>query len=174
MQILYIMCGLPFSGKSTLSREISNYLAIPRISFDETWQKVEKQKKLVPGENSIEQWKYICDVCEQDAKHFLKSGISVVYDNLGTTKEQRNKLVELARNLNSESRIIYIDITKEEVKKRREQNLINTTREQVSDENFNNALSQFEIPSIDEKALIHRPKQDIKKWIDENKLFLVR
>ncbi len=163
------MCGLPFSGKSTLSKAISEYLDIPRISFDETWIKIEKENKFIPGENAVEQWKYICNACEQEATKLLQDGISVVYDNLGTTKEQRNTLRKLANAAKSESVVVYVDVSKEEVIKRREDNLINTVRAQVSDENFNNALKQFERPSDDEKVLVYNPNQDLESWLKKHK-----
>mgnify|MGYP001589015735 CR=1 FL=1 len=35
MANIFIMSGLPFSGKSTLSKKIAERLDIPRISFDD-------------------------------------------------------------------------------------------------------------------------------------------
>lgn len=35
MQILYVMCGIPGSGKSTLSRQLAEERGLTRFSFDE-------------------------------------------------------------------------------------------------------------------------------------------
>lgn len=114
MPNLYIMSGLPFSGKSTLSRRISERLDIPRISFDETWIKIEKEKSEVPGSSDIEKWKYINGVCESEARKFLAEGSSVVYDNLGSNFEQRDKIRQLAGMEGAESQVIYLDVDKKE------------------------------------------------------------
>ena len=37
MPILYILCGLPLSGKSLLSKEIEKTTSIKRVSFDDEW-----------------------------------------------------------------------------------------------------------------------------------------
>jgi len=159
------MCGLPFSGKSTLSRQISEYLKIPRISFDEVWVEVEVALGKIPGANSIEQWKYIINVCEQKVVDSLKSGQSVVYDNLGDRFEHRDRVARLATKNNAESLVIYLDVTKDEVISRRQQNLQSQERHQVSDENFNQALLVFEPPTDTEKVLAYKPTMNTKRWL---------
>lgn len=166
MARVFIMSGLPFSGKTTLSKSLANHLGIPRISFDETWLEIEKEKGSIPGSDSVEQWRYICKVCEEKAKHLLGGGTSVVYDNLGSTREQREKIKKLADEVRAESRVIYVDITKDEVTKRRERNLTAKERAQVSDENFDNALKQFEPPTEGENHLSYRPTEEIKVWLE--------
>ena len=166
MARVFIMSGLPFSGKTTLSKSLASYLDIPRISFDETWLEIEREKGSIPGSDGVEQWKHICGVCEEKAKHFLEKGVSVVYDNLGSTREQREKIKKLADEVGAEPKVIYVDISKEEVTKRREQNLTLKERTQVSDENFDNALRQFEQPIENEDYLSYRPTEEITTWLE--------
>lgn len=160
------MSGLPFSGKSTLSREISEKLGISRISFDETWIKTEEEKGEVPGSSDIEKWKYINEICEVEARKLLAEGSSVVYDNLGSNFEQRDKIRQLAEKEGAKSRVVYLDVDKEEVIRRREANLELKQRAQVSDKNFDNALETFEPPREGEDVLRYSPSQDIELWID--------
>jgi predicted kinase len=160
------MSGLPFSGKSTLSRAISERLDIPRISFDETWIQIEKDQGVVPGSDDIERWKYINKVCEENARKLLIEGTSVVYDNLGSNFEQRDKIRQLAEKEGAESKVVYLDVEKEEVVKRREANLELKARAQVSDKNFDNALESFEPPREGENVLRYEPSQNIELWID--------
>lgn len=166
MPNIYIMSGLPFSGKSTLSRIISERLDIPRISFDETWIKTEKEKGEVLGSSDIEKWKYINEMCEAEARKFLVVGSSVVYDNLGSNFEQRDKIRQLAEKVGAESQVVYLDVEKEEVVRRREANLELKQRAQVSDKNFDNALETFEPPRESESVLRYTPSQDMELWID--------
>ena len=46
MQTLYVMCGIPASGKSTLSKKLANELNIVRFSLDEMGYI--RQHKLIP------------------------------------------------------------------------------------------------------------------------------
>ena len=167
MAKVFIMSGLPFSGKSTLSRELSQQLGIPRISFDETWIEVENTNGSIPGESGVDKWKYICNVCELKTKEYLEGGVSVVYDNLGSTVEQRSKIRDLAVEASAESEVIYVAASKEEVISRRERNLKAKERAQVSDENFDNALENFEPPTETEKPRIYYPTQTMDSWIEQ-------
>lgn len=166
MPNIFIMCGLPFSGKSTLSKQIAISLGIPRISFDETWIQVEQEHGSVPGLDDIERWKYINRMCEDNARKLLSEGSSVVYDNLGSNFDQRDKIKKLAGGEGATSKVIYIDIDKEEAIRRREANLELKERAQVSDQNFDRALATFEPPERGEDALVYRSFQDVNTWIE--------
>ena len=160
------MSGLPFSGKTTLSKSLAEHLGVPRVSFDETWLEIEKEKGKITGSDGVEQWRYICKMCEEKAQKFLESGTSVVYDNLGSSKKHRDEIKRLADEAGAESKVIYIDVPKEEVARRRERNLYVKERAQVSDENFDTALRQFETPTEDENFLAYRPTEEIGVWLE--------
>lgn len=166
MAKVFIMSGLPFSGKSTLSKSLAKYLDIPRISFDETWLEIETERGSIPGSDAIEQWRYVCKVCEDKTKRLLESGTSVVYDNLGSSKKHRDEIKQLANEAGAESKIVYVDVSKEEVTKRRERNLDTKERHQVSDENFDTALKQFEPPTEGEIYLAYNPIEKVADWLD--------
>lgn len=167
MATIYIMCGLPFSGKTTLSKAISEHQGIPRVSFDETWLAVEKEKGSIPGTGDTERGQYVNETCEEIAQNHLCEGKSVVYDNLGHSLFERNKMKNLAKQVNAEAKIIFIDVSKEEVIKRRGHNLTTQQRAQVTDFNFNNALEAFEPPTFQEMALIYKPDQNMEAWIEK-------
>ena len=164
MSTLYVMSGLPFSGKSTVSKEISHHLGIKRISFDEVWV----NSPYIPGDNDIEKWQYISQKCEDLVVEELINNRGVIYDNLGDRFEHREKMRQLAKNNNADFKLIYIDISKEESIRRRMQNITKKDHHSVSDENFNNALSTFEIPTSSEHPIIFTPDQNIEEWITQN------
>lgn len=166
MARLYIMSGLPFSGKSTLSRDIAKRLGIERISFDETWLDVEEKMGEIPGNDEVEKWKHVNKVCEERAVELLRRGESVVYDNLGSHYDHREKMRELASEAEATSRVVYVDVDKKEVRRRREGNLTTKDRAQVSDENFEKALKTFEPPRESEPTLAYKSSQNSKDWID--------
>lgn len=46
MSKLYIMCGLAFSGKSTLARKIAEHTNSKLIAFDKLWVEKDKDQHL--------------------------------------------------------------------------------------------------------------------------------
>ena len=75
MNTLYVMCGIPGSGKSTLSKQIADDYNITRLSLDEMGYV--RQFKLIP---------YIVEV--------LKRGESAVADSLYTKLQWRTELLD--------------------------------------------------------------------------------
>lgn len=159
MSTLFIMSGLPFSGKSTLSKKISQSLGIKRISFDEVWVDSEKLNNFVPT------WENITQKCEDIVADELKNNRSVIYDNLGDKPNNRDKMQQLALANNADFKIIYINISKEEVLKRRQENLLTQSRHQVSDFNFNTALDSFSPPTPSENPTIFTPNLNVEEWV---------
>jgi len=162
------MSGLPFSGKTTLSKKISESLGIKRVSFDETWVRVEKELGTIPGIDNQQQSDFIISNCENEIKEELKNGRSVIYDTLAGSPFIRKNIKQIAQNLNSESQLIYVNVSKETVLKRREQNLIDKQRYQVEDKNFYKALDDYEVPKSEENPLIYNCEDDLESWISKN------
>lgn len=163
MSTLFIMSGLPFSGKSTLSKEISHHLGITRISFDEIWFNT----PIIPGKNDIEKWKFISQKCEDLVIDELKNNRSVIYDNLGDNPTNRNKMKDLATNAGADFKIIYINISKTESINRRLQNITKKDHHPVSDKDFNSALNTFEPPTPSENPIIYNPSKNVEEWMKE-------
>lgn len=159
MVTLYIMSGLPFSGKTILSKKIAEYLGIKRVSFDEVWVESEKIIDFVPT------WENISQKCEDLVVEELKNNRGVVYDNLGDRPNNRDKMRRLAIANNADFKIIYINISTKDSIKRRQNNLSLKDHHPVSDENFNNALSTFETPLPSENPIIYDPNQNIEEWV---------
>lgn len=168
MVTLYIMCGLPFSGKSTLSKKIAERLGIKIISFDETWIEVEKKLGVVPDGGGVDQWEHINTECENKAREMLQSGMSVVYDNLGHDLAQRQHMRDLADDAGAVSELVYVNVDKGTVRKRREVNVISNVRAQVDNQIFNKAIEDFEEPNSGEMAIVYNPTDSVDEWIETN------
>jgi predicted kinase len=140
MPTLYILCGLPYSGKSLFSREIERTTFIKRISFDDTWDELRRKNKDATYEMVLYE-------IEKELTENLEKGVSVMYDSINLSAEHRNKLAKLAENAGAQSKIIYLQISNEELYKRRAQSLIDNTHQNVlSDKEIDNAVNRFEEP----------------------------
>lgn len=89
MQTLYVMCGIPGSGKSTLSKQIANEQNLVRLSLDEM--------------GYIRQYKLIPHIIEA-----LENGESVVADSLYTKKQWRTELLKAVRHIGCRCVLLYM------------------------------------------------------------------
>lgn len=103
---LYIMCGLAFSGKSTLARKIAEHTGSELISFDKLWVEKDKEKS-VPKD--AEGWRYIRDVAQEKVLALLKVGKTVVYDDNNPRKEHREELKQVAKKAEVRAVVVYLD-----------------------------------------------------------------
>lgn len=78
MNNLYIMCGLAFSGKSTLARKIAESTGGKLIAFDKLW--VEKDK-VSPVPKGDEGWRFIRKIGQDEVARRFNSRPIVVYLN---------------------------------------------------------------------------------------------
>lgn len=164
MNTLFILVGLPFSGKSTLLKYISEYTNIIPLSFDILWKEREKN----PEEKEKLSFEYLTKVIDKKIGKLLDEGHSVIYDSLNDTVDQRERLLNLAKVNNSSCRIIYLDTPFEIIKQRRLENTKTMERHLVDDENFNKSIKKFIIPSENENPMKFRYDEDIVLWIKEN------
>lgn len=90
MNTLYVMCGIPGSGKSTLSKRIADDYDVTRFSLDEMGYV--RQFKLIP---------HIVEVLER--------GESVVADSLYTKLQWRTELLDAVKDIECRRVLICMD-----------------------------------------------------------------
>src|SRR3990167_10908838 len=106
MTKLYILCGLAFSGKSTLARKIVEHTKSKLIAFDKLWVEKNKDKPVPKG---AEGWRFIRKVAQDEVTKALQEGNSVVYDDNNVRFEHREELREIARRLGAKDVVIYLN-----------------------------------------------------------------
>lgn len=154
------MCGLPFSGKTTLSKLISKYDKAQRVSFDELWIKLEKSDPNFPQSGGVDGWKYVCTKAEKQIEILLKKGRDVVYDNLNGRKEHRDRIKTIADKCGAQSIVVYLNTSAQEIQKRESENIRIQARHSVQYKNFRNAQE-------DEYFIIYNPKTPIDSWLQQ-------
>ena len=126
MQILYVMCGIPSSGKTTLSKKLANELNLVRLSLDE--MKYTRQNKLIPH-----------------VVNALKEGKSVVVDSLYTKRQWRIDLLKAVKHIDCKCVLMCMFTTLEECINR------NIGREnELPDFVIKDIYNSIEAPSLDE------------------------
>jgi predicted kinase len=158
------MCGLAFSGKSTLSKKIAEHTGYKLIAFDKLWEETEKERPVPQG---VEGWRLIRNLAQEEVFSILKSGTSVVYDDNNPKKEHREELREVARKAEVESVVVYLDTPLDIIRAREEANRISQDRHDVDPINFEKVLKDLEPPTPDEDVIVFKPKDNIDKFIKD-------
>jgi predicted kinase len=161
--ILYIMCGVGFSGKSTLAKKIAKHTGAILVSQDALF--FEKEKELNLDQDSDEQWRMLLDMCLERIKENLEAGKSVVFDNTNTKFEHREELREVAKLVEAETKVIFLDTPIEVQKERQKKNLETGERHDVKQEYLDQAISGLEVPIENENTLIFKPDTNLDVFL---------
>ena len=159
---LYIMCGLPFSGKTTIARALASRCDFVHLDLDA----LARAKSLFPEEGiNDEQWSQMFREAYQQIALILTSGNSVVFDAVNYDRAGRDRLRMIAQQSDSSVYVVYIDLPIREIEQRRQANLADQTRPLVRDIDFAELVRGFEIPTVEENLLIFDGTQSISEWI---------
>src|SRR5688500_400951 len=118
---LYIMCGLPFSGKTTLARTLANQCGFVHLDLDA----IARTKSLFPEEGiNDEQWGQVFREVYQQVADLLSKGKSVVFDAVNYDRAGRDGLHTIAQQSDSSVHVIYINLSIWEIEQRRHANQV--------------------------------------------------
>ena len=136
MANVYILVGLPASGKSTKAKELPGVV----LSSDSI------RAELYGSEEEQGNPKEVFDALYQRMEMLLFRDLSVVVDATNINRWERSRAIELAKKWNARNIVcINIDTPLEECKKR------NQTRERkVPEFVYDKMLQKYESPSYDE------------------------
>lgn len=150
---LFILCGYPYAGKSYVVNEILKHTDIEVVSIDNIF----KEKGFDWDSNklpNIAEWDEIFKESYERTETALEQRKNVLYDSTNQTVASRDKLRELANSVGTQSTVIYIKTSTENVWKRWEKNLQNPSRSIVSRELVQQTIDMFEEPLVSEEVLI--------------------
>ena len=108
MATLYLMVGLPCSGKTTRAKELENELFALRLTPDEWHVRLFGHDIYDPDHDK--RHGLIEDMVWQIAARALSLGTNVILDFVFWAKEARNDFSKRAKELGFRSVIVYIDL----------------------------------------------------------------
>jgi len=163
--ILYIMTGLPYSGKTTLVKELIKKIDCKVVSVDKILEQKDLWKEKHPTQENWEM-AYL-EACKR-VENYLINGENVIFDEANLLYSQRENLRKMAQNLGVETKLIYVKIDKNEVLKRWQENLKIKNRNQLNEKFLKKAFDLFEEPKTEEKFIAYNQEEDIKFWFKKN------
>lgn len=163
MAILFVMCGLSFSGKTALARRISAATGSIVVSYDELYATAPRDESIT----GLDEWYLVMGLVHERARAELASGGSVIVDNLNEDLIDRDQLRAIGHEHGAETIVVYVDTPLEVISLRRRLNERDRERGFTSDEEFAFVLSRFEAPCPPERSIRFGPEDDIEVWLDE-------
>ena len=144
---LYLLMGLPGSGKSTLGKMLQSETKAIRISSDE-------YRLLIFPDSTFTQKEHdnLYGLIDHNVEHLLATGHSVIYDANLNRKHHRIEKYELAKKNDANVILVWVKTDKELAKKRREeeQDKRLIPEGETSSKMFDRIAAVFEQPDEDE------------------------
>ncbi len=165
---VYILCGLPFAGKTILAKALVERLGFGRVDMDE----INTRKGVgLHGEAIVqEEWDKTYAESYRQLDQLLQAGQSVLFDAANFTKVQRDYLRSIAAKYEAPTQVMYVDVSETETRQRWLQNRITHQRYDVRDDDFAYVVTYFETPTPDEHVLRYHPSQSVDEWIERTLL----
>jgi predicted kinase len=165
MRRLYLICGAPFSGKTTLAQKLTSKTQSHYVSMDDIMrQRGFDLSQLQP----VEEWARAHQICVQRIDTLMREGVSIVLDDTNYLKGLRDIFRALASQHHYDITTIYLHISLPELEKRRKNAFRTGERNALPDEAFYPIIEQFEPPDESEHPLIYDETLNMNEWIEQN------
>jgi predicted kinase len=116
MRRLYVICGTPFSGKTTLAQKLTTKTHSQYVSMDEIMrQRGFDLSQLQP----VEEWGRAHHTCVERVDALMSEGVSIVLDDTNYLKGLRDVFRRFASQHQYDITTIYLRISLPELEKRR-------------------------------------------------------
>lgn len=149
---LFVLCGLPYAGKSYVAKQLHQKTDVEFVSIDDIFQECgfDWNVNKLP---SVDEWQQIFNESYENTKVALKAGKNVLYDSTNHTVASRDMLREVAASVGGQTQVLYVKSAVETVWKRWEENQKNPIRTIVSRELVQSTIDLFEEPTENENLI---------------------
>jgi predicted kinase len=156
---LYILCGLPFAGKTSLGRMIAAYTGAAIVSFDDLYSA--HGAELARTRDSLAVWQAVRDLAGERIAALLRRGVPVVYDNTNFRAAHRDALRVIAEEAGTRAIVVYVNTPVAVITARRTANARTQGREDITDADLAYVLAQWEAPLPGEDVIEFQPDADL-------------
>ena len=159
---IYLMCGLAFSGKSTLAARVAERIDACVVSLDQ----INASRGLHGGLGiPTEEWARSHRQALEQTEHLLHAGRSVIVDDTNCYRWMREDYRQVAARCGGVSAIIYMDVPVELAMERTRTNQRTRERHPVKVEILADLADHFEKPGADENVLVFHRDDSIDSWL---------
>ena len=160
---LYIIFGIPFSGKSTLVRELVRQRGCRAIDIDAI--NTARGVGIAGAPITPEDWEISFASARTQLDDALAAGESVAYDGHVWSRAQREDFRALASAAGADITFIYLDVPESVARKRWQANRQTAQRHDVPDDLFTQAVELMEPPDETESVMRYDGVAPVAAWI---------
>jgi predicted kinase len=166
MPRLIIICGLSFSGKSTLGKALAQTLGCAEVYVDETKFRLHGPH-VKDTDFSREQWDNIYRATDKEIENCQRLGKSVIDATRNFRKVERDRLRVIADKLGVSVTTIYVNTSESVARERWLANRLKPSRRDISDRDFEEIVAVMEPPTAAEHYLTFDHRDDLENWISK-------
>lgn len=163
---LFILTGLPYAGKTTLRKQLTERFGLKVISIDEINNQfgvdVEEEKPITQKD-----WDKAYSEAYRKLENYLAKGESIIFDGGSLLRSERETQKRIAERFGFQTVLVWVNTPEKEIIGRWLKNRETRERGHVREDDFKAALSMFEEPRSDELAILYNQEMDLEKWINE-------
>jgi predicted kinase len=160
---LYIVFGLPFSGKSTLVREVVRQRGCVVIDIDAI--NTARGLGIAGAAITPEDWAISFATARAQLGAALAAGESVAYDGHVWSRGQRDEFRALAQLADADVTFIYLDTPVSVVHERWLANRRTKLRHDVPNDLFAQAVALMEPPDEEERVMRYSGSEPVAAWM---------
>lgn len=163
---LYLLCGLAFSGKTTLAAALRHRLGCTVVSGDE----INARRGLHGGDGlPPEEWARTHRLALAEVEELMRRSVpAVVVDDTNCYRFLRDDYRALARRHAYAVRLLVLDVPLAEVRRRMAVNEESRGRRRLDPEVFEEHRRGFEWPGHDETPLPVPATVPVERWVEDS------
>ncbi|MBS0540860.1 MAG: ATP-binding protein [Proteobacteria bacterium] len=159
---LVAMCGLAFSGKSTIARRIAGELGLDLISYDA----INAERGFDGGKAIADaEWERTSMMAAARARAALASGRGVVIDDTFSHRFLRDRFRAFAAACNAPFELVFVDTPLPVIEARIAENARTLKRGHIAPEVFAHHRDRFQFPTEDEAPVRVADPADLDRWL---------
>lgn len=163
MSKLFIMMGLPGSGKSYFASNLSKEIKAIWLNSDAIRSAMYKKPDEVV--DPVYRYDAVFGAMDYFASKLLKQGLDVIYDANNSTRNMRDALRALAKENAPTTIVVQLKVSADIAKERSKSREVNEHQRTMTDEKFEKHQNKIEIPGKDELFI------DIDGTVDFNEQY---
>jgi predicted kinase len=160
---LYIVFGIPFSGKSTIARELVRQRGCAVVDIDAI--NTARGVGIAGATITPEDWEISFASARAQLDNALVAGESVAYDGHVWSRAQRKDFRALASAAGADITFIYLDVPESVARERWQANRQTAQRHAVPDDLFTQAVALMEPPDEEERVMRYDGSEPVVAWV---------
>lgn len=144
---VYMMLGLPGSGKTTFSKKIEKEKGITRFSLDEEYAKLGGDLKSYQWDELIA--KRANDLIKSHIQELVGQNKSIILDFCPWKKSDRSQYLKFIESIGAKYHIYYLEVPTHELKKRlaNRNNNLSANEHAITSDMLNTFMTRFDPPT---------------------------